>query len=604
MIPLAIILAVLVLADAGLILHWWSEKEKEKQAAQAVSSGELLAQALKDGKISALSAPGLEGEMSGLTSHLAQFENVAAPSVDLDYSKRLTGQAPAQQLFTMAELEAAKACFGVEEGDANWGECSRFDFDNDKVIDIRDMSYMSMRLGSSATKTAEPEAEALLALARGQTPLAESSPPQSSMPPEAAASTLAGQGKAGMLALALAHTPGIVAEAASLGQLESVMWTVMDLIAASGLPDIVKASQILPYEVAVLGPAKYHYNNVYRPMQPSAQDLPRMLARGMINPEDYLRQMSYQGYDGHWAVAYWNQFLRLPEWRDLQSMLWRGLIDDTGFKQTMFQLGWHPDVVDEMLNLAWLIPGPNDLIRFVVREVISPSDFIKWMNQQGFGPGWAGAYWTAHFQLPSPDFLIDAFHRGRISDAELQKYIFWHDYMPERRPGIAVSDIEIMRSLTKRLIPRVDVRRGWELGKLSDADLEERYRWLGYEDDAPLMADIQKAVAMEAENSAIARSAADLYREGFLSPAEYEGWLRVANFSDARIAKTRASEDLRYRLDYIRDLVDVAVEGYRKDVFTLDELRAELIQLGMTPERAEALIQKEAFRKLPKPKAA
>jgi len=148
------------------------------------------------------------------------------------------------------------------------------------------------------------------------------------------------------------------------------------------------------------------------------------------------------------------------------------------------------------------------------------------------------------------------------------------------------------------------LRRGWERGRISDDELVRRYRWLGYEDDAELMAEIQKAVAMDAENNAIATAAASLYRQGYMSSDEFDGFLRLANFSDARIQKVRAAEDLKYRLDYVQDLQAMAVVAFQKDVYTADELTDQLIALGMQRERAEALVTKEVFKKLPKPKAA
>jgi len=559
MIPLAIIVAALVIGAAAEAFMIWQREQAKAQAAKAAEAAEIAKKAAEAGLNMNMAAPGLERSTDALTAHIAAFEQVVDPNTDLTYAKKLTGEIPSQPPAGVAAPTKTPAELGQTEG----------------------LEHLRRAPGAPY----EPSGR------------------YSGVDPAIAAMDLAGTGSAGFLSLALAHTPGIIAEAASLGQMESIIWTVMDLLNASGLPEKVKASSMLPFEVGCLGPARYHYNRVYTPLQPGLQDLPRMLARGQITAEEYLLQMSYQGLEGRWAVGLWNSFLRLPEWRDLQPMLWRGLIDDAGFRDTMRRQGWHPDVVDEMLNLAWLIPGPQDLIRFVVREVIPPGEFITQMGKQGFGPGWAGAYWTAHFVLPAPANLIDAFHRGVISDAELQKFIFWHDYMPEPRPGISVSDIDIMRSLTKTLIPRVDLRYAWELGRISDEDLVKRYGLLGYEDDAELMADIQKARAMTTENSAIATAAAQLYRSGDMTSDEFEGWLRTANFSDARILKTKAAEDLRYRRDLIQDLETTAILAYQKDVFTLDELYDELVRIGKQPERANAICAREAYKKLPKPKA-
>jgi len=666
----AIILAGLVIALAAPKLHEHLSSQKKGADALAMDAAAILKKAMEEKKYSAAAMPGLEGKISALTANLDQFETIVDPVVDLGYAKKLTGEIPSTVPPGVTEPEISEEALAEGQGLSSM---------------LKEIPLSGLTVKSYSTAD-----------------------------PESAAETLAGQGKTGITALALAHTPGIIAEAASFGQMESVIWTVMDLVNASGLPDIVKASNLLPYEIAVLTPAKYHYNRVFKPVQPAAKDLPLMLVRGLIDDEEYLQLMSYQGHDGRWAADYLNISYRIPGFRELQFMRWRGLIDDVGFKLTLAQQGWHPNVLDEMLNLAWLIPGPDDLIRFVVREVIPPSDFITWMSQQGFGPGWAGAYWTAHFRLPGPADLIEAFHRKLINEAELRKYIFWHDYNPDLRPDIHISDIDIYKGLTKTLIPRVDLRRAWAQGGLTDPQLVERYEYLGYEDDAELMAEIQKTIALtpqrgalvsiymaalrkgvktesevrtklkalkvpmaaitmliEAEDvrraigmvepneearilstsqvlaaykkglfamdvtreilvgqgwdpgaadtlialntpppeeerpvSQVRTAAAALYREGWMSSEEFEGRLRAANYSEDDIATIRAAEDLRYRLDYLKDLEDTAIQAYRKDVYTAEELEAYLITLGKAPVRIRPLVAKEIFKKLPKGAAA
>ena len=713
MIPLAIIVVALVIALAGGTLELNRRQRQKSQAVLLNESMDILAVAKEKGRLDAFAAPGLEAETAHLTDHLGQFERIVDPVQDLDYAKKLTGETPvtgppyeAPPDLTYNEwIKNTQAAFGSRKGDPSYSDI--YDLNNDGVIDIDDMFLGIKKYGGS------PEAEGLTELQNAVKYGFLPAKFRSGVDPESAAELLSGHGIAGMTTLALAHTPGIIAEAASLGQMESIIWTIMDLTNASGLPDIVKTSNLLSYEVSVLGPARYHYNRTWRPMQPDLRDLPRMLARKQVTDEEYLKQAGFHGFDDRWAAAQWNIFLRLPEFKELSIMLWRGLIDDTGFKDTMLQLGWHGDVVDEMLNLAWQIPGPQDLVRFVVREVISPEEFIEQMGKQGFGPGYSAAFWDAHFRLPGPRDLIDAFHRGFISEAELRKYIFWHDYSPGLRPDISVSDIDIYKALTKTLIPRVDLRRAWAQGELSDAELEERYGWLGYEEDAPLMARIQRAIALtphrgsvakiflsglrkgiktesevrarlkelrypaqaidlliEAENvrrdigdvdpaeeprtlsssqimaaykkglftPAIARelllasgwdpSAADtliaintpppeterpftqirtaaaaLYREGFMDSEEFEGRLRAANYSEDDITLIKAAENLRFRLDYLKDLMATAIQAYRKDIYTAEELEAYLLYLGMAHDRVRPLVAKEMYKKLPKLKA-
>lgn len=404
----------------------------------------------------------------------------------------------------------------------------------------------------------------------------------------------------------------------------------------------------------------------------------------------------------------------IPKPEDLPAMLWRQKISEDRAREILAEHGFSDEFVTAYMELVKQIPGYQDLIKLMVREIITPEDFITWIGRLGYSVTWASALYDAHFRLPSPEHIYDAFHRGLISEAELDKYIFWHDYQPTTRPDISKTDLEIMRGLTKTLIPRVDLRRAWRQGEISDAELEQRYGWLGYEDDAPLMARIQKAIALTSERGAVARqflaglrkgvkseaetrkrltdlrfpkeaidllieveyvrraigavepdeeprilstaqitraykgrlitrsaamemlvaqgwdpgaadmllllsepvpekeeqltavktAAARLYREGYMTPAEFEGHLRGANYSDEDIARIRLAEDLRYRWDFIQDLQRADIEAYRKDILTLEELEASLLARGLQPERAAALIAKEAYKKLPKPRPA
>jgi len=168
-----------------------------------------------------------------------------------------------------------------------------------------------------------------------------------------------------------------------------------------------------------------------------------------------------------------------------------------------------------------LIPNLTDLITMLVREVITPEQYVDLASMQGESKIWADRRWETHWRLPSPDYLIDSYHRGNISKAELDKFIVWHDYRPAPRPGVSKSDLEIMGGIFKALIPRVDLRRGWTAGLVSDEELVERYRWLGYEDDAELMAEIQKNAALESDRGAVARAAGRRFRDQRMTEKDF-----------------------------------------------------------------------------------
>jgi len=159
------------------------------------------------------------------------------------------------------------------------------------------------------------------------------------------------------------------------------------------------------------------------------------------------------------------------------------------------------------------IPSPSDLITMLVKEVITPAEFEEYISWHGESAEWASRRWKAHWRTVPPGMLHDAYHRGVISEEQWDKMIIFNDYNPEPWYPEWTSDLDLVRGLRKTLIPRVDLRRAWEMGVINDEELVKRYQLLGYEEDSELMAEIQKHVALAAERSAIARAAGRIYRE-------------------------------------------------------------------------------------------
>lgn len=167
------------------------------------------------------------------------------------------------------------------------------------------------------------------------------------------------------------------------------------------------------------------------------------------------------------------------------------------------------------------LPGSGDLIRFLVRETIDRDRFDQAMREQGFSQEWTDAFWVSHWREISRRDVLDAFHRGVINADERDKYLVILDFRPDARPGISKPDLEVISSIGKRLIPRVDLRRAFKLGVVDYDQLVKSYTDIGYEEDAELMAFIQSNTAFEGAQNAVIRAGGQLFKNGIIQEADF-----------------------------------------------------------------------------------
>jgi len=293
----------------------------------------------------------------------------------------------------------------------------------------------------------------------------------------------------------------------------------------------------------------------------------------------------------------------LPGTGDLRTYFLRGYINEDTVKRVLAKHGLSDFWIKCEMDSWWIIPGVSDLITFVVREVISPEEFYGWAAKQGLSEYWAKNYWEAHWVLPSFGDLREAFWRGIISKEEFMRYIVWHDYKPEPRPGISKSDQQIMSELSYRLPGRIDARWMVRWGIIGTEDLQRLVAMEGMHPEwVPKIAEAEWMNILLDERNALRNIYIRQFRLGLINEDELRSKLKACYFHDREIDWTVQRAKLEYALDMLEDEINAAKEAYRKDLLTDEEFLGMLLDRGIPEERARLIVARESFKKLPRPR--
>jgi len=105
----------------------------------------------------------------------------------------------------------------------------------------------------------------------------------------------------------------------------------------------------------------------------------------------------------------------------------------------------------------------------------APPLYYKYMAELGFNFYHASNYWAEHWKLPALGQLNEMLHRKVINPQQYEDYLRYNDYIKESWPWLT--------AISYRPYTRVDTRRMWDLGLLSDAEVHTNYMDLGYDEE-------------------------------------------------------------------------------------------------------------------------
>ncbi|MEM4761505.1 MAG: hypothetical protein QW230_00825 [Thermofilum sp.] len=341
----------------------------------------------------------------------------------------------------------------------------------------------------------------------------------------------------------------------------------------------------------------YRANTIMPNTAPSPEDAVNFYRRGIITKpmlEDILRKW---GYDikvaGWYAIAALN---RLPISAAV-DLYFRGKISEEKLAEVARANGLNLEDLKYVIEASRPMPSPSDIVRFAIREVFNPaviakygyledlpSEFVEELKKTGMEEKYAKMYWAAHWELPSLTMGIELFRRKVISEDELKLLMKLHDLAPGWRDKLLELAYEIPT--------RVDLRRMYEMGVITEQQLQDYYEKLGYKpEDAKLLVEWTKLEYNAEVRNLTVSKVLDYFAKGYIDRNKAKHYLLglgvpedIAEIMLTDKEREAAEKELEERIRHLRTLRSLGV-------ITQEEFKNELAKLGLPSKAVEVQVK-------------
>jgi len=328
-----------------------------------------------------------------------------------------------------------------------------------------------------------------------------------------------------------------------------------------------------------------------------------MVRRGLILPADTdtrLKSIGVPADDFAKVRRLWEQ---LYDEDTIKELFWRKFMPDPEARANLTKIGYTPDQVTQLMTLwnpvdpySGNFPPFVDVIKMAVRDAFDeeavqrygldvnyPDRVAEFADRSGFGEYWAKMYWRAHWQLPQfatarqMMFLSDSF-----SENDLAKMLVYADYPPYL--------IQPLMDATYNPLTRVDVRRMHLVGTLTDEQLFDSYKRLGFNSqNAQRMADFTIAYNATEETSNLASLVIKGYEDWIFSRQEALTHLLALDYKADEAIEALSIAGYKRDREVLETQVRTIREQYLAGQFNFTELSSKLAALGYPAEGIEAL---------------
>jgi hypothetical protein len=369
---------------------------------------------------------------------------------------------------------------------------------------------------------------------------------------------------------------------------EAIWWSILAPLKFINTP----ISREIDYQQNQIAPNAY--------LQP--QDYARLRLSNVIDNSGYYYILSLYGYTEQEA----KNLLYLTENKlavgDYVTLLRRGEISEEEFNNLCFEIGYTPYYAELIKSVSKYFPNVSDLVRFAVREVYSseiretymldedlPDKFIEEAYKAGLPADQAKNYWAAHWELPSATMGFEMYHRGVITKEELVTLLRSLDYMPYWRDKLI--------DISHTPLTRVDVRRMYGMGVITEDEVLQCYKDIGYNDTNARRLTNFTVLYENDENEGLTRSQIiSSYISDMITENECTQYLQSLGYSEKVIDFYMSQANYQKTTDETMSEIKNLQVLYTAGVNTIEDVEIELNKLNLPANYIKAILKKYFYK--------
>ena len=313
--------------------------------------------------------------------------------------------------------------------------------------------------------------------------------------------------------------------------------------------------------------------------------------------DQILKDISKADINPKYAETYLDAILTKPATQDLVNYHLRQDPTLAGLADSLKRIGIHENYIDVYKTLAHPIPPVADIITMAVREAFSPDiaarfgqyedyppEFEEWAAKKGLTKDWSQRYWAAHWSLPSATQGFEMLHRGVIDKGELHLLLRALDIMPFWR--------EKLTNIAFRRLSRVDIRRMYRVGVMTEQEVYEAYLELGYnERDSKRMTDFTIKQVLATQSKFTTTDIISAFTKYMITESEARSLLIDIGVRSENISFIIKTAEYKRGWKLTDERISAIRNLYKKGVYDDGKARAELLRLDLPAQRVDVLME-------------